>query len=110
MAVSPYIFDGGLLTAAAEVQGTTVPNLTKRLIRAAVLCNSTGAPVPATVYLVPAGGVPGTDNMVISALPIPDGPPAYPCPELINLGLNAGGTLQAFGDGLTFHYTATDFL
>jgi hypothetical protein len=34
----------------------------------------------------------------------------YPCPELVNQGLNPGGSVQALGAGLTFKYTATDFI
>ena len=35
---------------------------------------------------------------------------SYPCPELINQGIDAGGFVAASGVGLTFKYTATDFV
>lgn len=107
MTVSAYIFDGGALTGAAVTQGTAVPLLTKRIIRAAALCNTTGAPIAATVYLVPSGGTAGATNTYISARSIGAGE-TYNCPELVNEGLNASGFVQALGNGLTFKYTATE--
>lgn len=107
MTVSTYIFDGGALTGAAVTQGTVVPTLTKRVIRAAALCNTTGSPIAATVYLVPSGGTAGATNTYISARSISAGE-TYNCPELINQGLNAAGFIQALGNGLTFKYTSTE--
>jgi hypothetical protein len=109
MSVTPYIFDGGLLTGAAVTQGTVVPALTRRIIKAATITNTTGAPIAATVYLVPSGGVAGAANTFVPAVSIAAGA-SYPCPELINQGLNAGGFVQALGNGLTFKYTATEFV
>lgn len=108
MSIQNYIHDGSTLAAAAAVQGTAVPDLTKRLIRAATICNSTAAPLPASVYLVPKGGAPDASNVMISARTVAPGE-SYPCPEVVNQGLNAGGSVQALGAGLTFKYTATDF-
>lgn len=109
MPVTPYIFDGGLLTAAAVTQGAVVPALTRRVIKAATLTNTTGAPIAATINLIPLGGAAGAANTYIPALPIAAGA-SYPCPELINQGLNAGGFVQGLGNGLTFKYTAVDFV
>lgn len=107
--VTPYVFDGGALTGAAVTQGVAVPALTKRLIKAATLTNTTAAPIAATVYLIPSGGTAGATNTYISARPIGAGE-SYPCPELINQGLNAAGFVQALGNGLTFKYTAVDIV
>lgn len=109
MSVSPYIFDGGSLGAAAAVQGGVVPALTRRVIKAATLINTTGAPIAATVYLVPSGGAVGAANTLISARSIAAGE-SYPCGELLGQGLNAGGSVQALGNGLTFKYTGVDFV
>lgn len=109
MSVTPYIFDGGALTAAAVTQGTVAPALTKRVIKAATLTNTTAGAIAATVYLVPSGGTAGATNTYVPAVPIPAGG-SYPCPELINQGLNPGGFVQALGNGLTFKYTAVDFV
>lgn len=108
MTIQNYIHDGSTLAAAAAVQGTVVPALTKRIIRAASLCNSTGAPIAASVYMVPTAGAPDATNILISARPISPGE-TYPCPELVNQGVNPGGSVQALGAGLTFKYTATEF-
>jgi hypothetical protein len=109
MSVTPYIFDGGALTAAAVMQGVIVPLLTKRVIKAASAINTTAAPIALSVYLVPALGIAGPANSLISARSIGPGE-SYQCPELVNQGLNPGGSLQALGNGLTFKYTAVDFV
>lgn len=106
--IQNYIHDGALLTAAAAIQGVAVAQLTRRIIRAATLTNTTAAPVAATVYMVPVGGVADASNTMISARTIAPGE-SYPCPELVNQGLNAGGSVQALGLGLSFKYAATDF-
>lgn len=106
MAITPYVFEGAVLAAAAAPQGTVVPGLTTRIIKSASLVNTTGAPVPGTVNLVKADGTVITH---ISARPIAAGE-SYPCPELISKGMNQGGYVQALGLGLTFMYTATDFV
>lgn len=108
MSIQNYIHDGSTLAAAAGVQGAAVPALTKRIIRAATLVNSTVNPVAASVYLVPPAGAPDATNIMVSARTIAPGE-SYPCPELVNQGLNPGGAVQALGAGLTFKYTATDF-
>ena len=104
-----YIFDGGALTGSAVTQGTVVPTGKKRVIKAASLCNTTGGVVTATVYLVPSGGAAGASNTYISGRPIAAGE-TYPCPELVNQGLNEGGFVQALGNGLTFKYTSQEFV
>lgn len=109
MSVTPYIFDGGLLTGAAVTQGSVVPALTRRIIKAATITNTTGAPIAATIYMVPSGGAASAVNTFMSGLSIAAGS-SYPCPELINQGLNAGGFIQAIGNGLTFKYTAVEFV
>lgn len=109
MAIQNYTPDAAVLTAAATVQGAAVPALTKRIIRAATVTNTTGATVQFTAYIVPSGGVAGTANALISARSIAPGE-SYCCNELISQGVNEGGTLQALGNGLTFKHTAIDFI
>lgn len=108
MAVSDYTFNGAVLGAAAAKQGTDVPALTQRRIIAAALVNTTGAPIAATVYLTEAG-VPSTANTLISARAIAAGE-TYLCPELVNQSMNAGGSVWALGNGLTFKYAAKDLV
>ena len=108
MTIQTYVHDGSTLTAAAAIQGAAVPDLTKRIIRAATVTNSTAAPVSFSAYLVPKTGAPDGTNIMIASRTIAAGE-SYPCPELVNQGLNAGGSVQALGLGLTFKYTATDF-
>lgn len=106
--ITPYIFDGTVLTATAATQGTVVAALTRRIIKAASIINTTAAPVAATVYLVPSGGTAGAANTILSARSIAAGE-TYPC-DFGGQGLNAGGFVQAMGLGLTFKYTALDIV
>lgn len=107
--ITPYIFEGGVLTAAAATYGTVVPVSTKRIIKSASLINTTAAPVQCSVYLVPSGATASSANIKISLRAIAAGE-TYSCPELIGKGLNAAGFVQALGLGVTFDYTATDIV
>jgi hypothetical protein len=107
MAIQNYVHEGAVLTDAPTAQGTAVGKLTKRVIVAAALVNTTAAAVPASVYLVPAGVNAGAAHCLISARTIAPGE-TYFCPELINQGMNENGTVQAMGAGLTFRYAARD--
>lgn len=109
MTTSAYIYDGAQLTGSAATYGTAVPALTKRIIKSAALCNTTGSPVACTVYLVPSGGTAGASNTYISARSIAAGE-TYNCPELIGEGLNAAGFVQALGLSVTFKYTAVEIV
>lgn len=109
MAIKNYVYEGGVLAAAAAIQGAAVDALTKRVVTAAALVNTTAGAVAATVYLVPNGAAAGAANCLISARTLAPGE-TYFCPELINQGLNAGGTVQALGAGLTFKYSAKDII
>jgi hypothetical protein len=107
--IQPYIFDGAVLTAALAQCGTSVPNLTKRVIVAAALVNPTAAPVAVSVHLVPSSKTAGSDNVVINARTLGPGE-TYFCPELVNQGINAAGSVFAVGLGATFRYTAKDII
>ncbi len=108
--ISKYSFDGGAITGTAEIQGTAVPSSTKRVIAYACLTNKTAGVIVATVYCVPLGGTAGTNGTTpIYQRPIGAGE-SYLCPELINKILNAGGSIQALGNGLEFSYSSTEFV
>jgi hypothetical protein len=76
-------------------------------ITAANLTNSTGGPISATVYLVPAGQTAGPAYLFISAHSVAAGG-SYQCPEIVGQVLERGGTIQAFGSGLTFSVSGTE--
>lgn len=109
MTIRSYVYDGGVLTAAAAIQGSAVGALTTRVITAAALVNTTATAVSASLYLVPSAGAAGAANCLVSARPIGPGE-TYFCPELVNQGINAGGTVQALGAGLSFKYSAKDII
>lgn len=109
MAIQSYVHEGTVLAAAAAVVGDPVGSLTQRVLTAAALINTTAAAVAASVYLVPSGGNAGAANCLISARTIAPGE-TYFCPELINQGLRAGGTVQASGAGLTMRFAGRDII
>lgn len=78
----------------------TAPASTRTLIRSAVLCNSTGGSVSASVWLAPAGEAPGAGNVVLSAVAVASNASRV-CPELVDQVLEPGGVLYALGAGLT---------
>jgi hypothetical protein len=90
----------GSVLAAAVGTFYTAPAATVGVVKAAQLINTTGGAVPATVYLVPSGGAAAAANTLISARAVAAGE-TYNCPELVNQVIEAGGTLQALGNGLT---------
>lgn len=106
MAVALNILDGTLMTAAAATYGTSVSTLTKRVFRSMALYNGTAAPVLCQVHLIASGGTASDTNRVISRTVDPE--ETWPCPEVINAGLNAGGFVQALGLDCSIRYTATD--
>lgn len=74
------------------------------------MTNGTASPVLFSLYLVPNGASAGPSNILVSAYSLASSE-TYNCPELVSAGgLNAGGTLQALGDGLIFKYGAIDIL
>lgn len=107
MTVSYYQSEGVVLGAAAAVVGAAVPTSTKRVIVSADLVNTTAAPIDATIYMVPTAGAAAAANCVIQARTIAP-KETYLCPELINQGMGAGGTVQGLGNGLSFRYSARD--
>jgi hypothetical protein len=109
MAIQNYVHEGSVLTGDLTIQGEAVGTLTKRILTAAALVNTTAAAIPATVHLVPKGGVIGPATCLISARTIAAGE-TYFCPELINQGLKEGGTVQALGAGLTFRHAGRDIV
>lgn len=85
----------------------TVPTGTRAVIRAAVLTNTTGAPVDATVDINPRTS--GTARVVIDSRTLAD-EESYLCPELINQVLEAGGVLRASGNGVTLMVSGAEIV
>lgn len=90
---------GSALTGSAATY-YTAPTLTRAVTKSAQLTNTTAGAVACTVYIVPSGGAAGATNTVISARSVAAGE-TYNCPEMINQVIEAGGTIQALGNGVT---------
>jgi hypothetical protein len=84
--------------AAAPAVLYTVPALTRAAIRSAQFCNTTAAVVALTVTVQARTG--GTVRTLLSAHPVAVNE-TYPGYELLGVVLEAGGTVQASGLGVT---------
>ncbi len=89
----PNVIAPQLVGATASVLYTT-PAGTTTTVANLSYTNTSGVPVPVTVYNVPSGGSPGVSNELVSAYSIPAGQTYVP-PQAIGLNLAAGATLQA---------------
>lgn len=90
----------GSAMAGSAATYYTAPTLTKAVVKSAQLTNTTGGAVACTVYAVPSGGAVGAANTIVSARSVAAGE-TYNCPELVNQVIEAGGTIQALGNGVT---------
>lgn len=86
----------------------TAPSGVRAQILAAVLCNSTAAAVTVSLWLVPPGGAADATNIVLSAQSLAAGE-SRPCPELVDQVLEAGGTLQARGAGVSLVVSGIEY-
>ena len=104
--MSTFVYDAVVLTATADVQGAVVPASTVRKITKMTAYNSTGGAVTLEVYVVPATLSADTTHRIMS-VSIAAGK-TYLCPEIIGMGIKAGGTIYAKGLALSFSYTAIE--
>jgi len=104
MAVTAKVLAQGVLTGS-QAEYYACPTGTTAIVHSAVLCNTTGGAVDCSVWLNPASG--GTDRVLIDTHTIAD-EETYLCPELINQVLEAGGTLDALGNGVTLYVSGVE--
>lgn len=104
--MSLVIIEPVLGTAAASIIGATVPASTKRKFTKCLAHNSTVAAVPIKVYLVPAGLAADDTHCYVDYDLQPR--ESYNCPEVVGAALNAGGTLEVLGLGVSFSAVASD--
>jgi hypothetical protein len=95
--IAKNLFSG--LGTASLANTYVAPANTKAIIKAATLCNDTGATVACTVKIIAASG--GTARTVVDERSLVD-KETYLCPELINLVLEAGGSIQILGLNVAF--------
>jgi hypothetical protein len=108
MSVQPKeLVSNAVLTGAVVTYYGPVPSGKVATIKSASVSNSTAGVVAVTVYRVKNGGTAGAGSMQISARNVAVGE-TYNCPELINKVLEAGGTIQALGNGLGFDVSGTE--
>lgn len=106
MATTAQVFAQGVLTGS-QAEYYACPTGTTAIIKAAALINATGGAVDVTVWLNPVGG--GTDRVLIDTHTVAD-EETYLCPELINQVLEAGGTIDALGNGVTIYVSGVEIV
>jgi hypothetical protein len=92
------LVEGSALTAAAATYYTTPANA-RAIIRRMVLYNPTASPVACSVYLVASGGSAAATNLVKA--PTLAAGESMTITEAEGQVLEAGGTIQALGLGVT---------
>lgn len=93
------LVEGAQLTASAATYYTTPAN-TRTRIDAMTLTNTSGAAVTVDIHLVPAGGSPSDDNVVMKGKSIPQND-TYVVREALGHWLEPGGTIQALAGTAT---------
>lgn len=114
MAATTNVTPGALSLAVqittAAIAYITCPANSQLIIKNAVFTNVTGGALTVTAYRVAAAGSPGATNTTISAQSVAAGG-TYLCPELINMVLTAGETLQCLASANTsINFTASGFV
>ena len=87
------------LTATAAAIITCAAN-TQVIVKRAVFTNVTAGAITITVYRVPSAGTPGATNTLIGDYSI-SANTSYVSPELANMVLNPGDTVQALASAAT---------
>lgn len=96
--VTPTVlYQGGQLAGAVALLFTARANTTATIITSATFTNADTGSHTFTVYVVRSGGTPGLANILIDAQSI-GAKAAYVSPELQNVMLGPGDSIQAFAD------------
>jgi hypothetical protein len=108
--VTPAVLQAGVVLTTSAVAYITGPANSQVIVKRAVFNNTTAGAVTFTVYRVPSGGSVGTGNQIISARSISAGGTDL-APELANMVLNAGDTVQALASaGTSINMFASGFV
>jgi hypothetical protein len=98
--VSPAVLQPGAVLTASPLAYVTGQANSQVIIKRAVFTNTTSGAVTFTVYRVPSSGTPATGEIIISARSIAANGTDL-APELSNMVLNAGDTIQAEASAAT---------
>ncbi|HVX58076.1 MAG TPA: hypothetical protein VHA37_10245 [Candidatus Saccharimonadales bacterium] len=109
MTISPAVLQPGTTLSTSAASVITAAANTQAIVKRAVVSNPAAGAVTFTVYRVPVSGTPVASNEIIPARSIPAGGTDL-CPELTNLVLNAGETVQALAStGSSLNFFASGF-
>lgn len=108
--VSPAVLSAGSQITTAAVAYISAPANAQYVVKRAVFSNVTSGAVTITVYRVPGAGTPGATNTIIDGRPVA----AFGtdlAPELSNMVLNAGDTIQCLASANTsINFFASGFI
>jgi len=91
------------------MSGTSTPYYiatNQTIVQSMNLVNTTGAAVNCNVNIIPNGGTLATSNRIISTKSIAAGE-TYTCPEAVGMVVQAGGSIEALGAGVTIIASGT---
>ena len=105
MRIPKRLVSGSALTGSAATYYTVPTNTNaviapKAIIRRMTFCNTTAGAVSVTAYLIPSGGSAAASNTIVSARSVAAGE-TWNSPEAEGHVLEAGGFIQALGNGVT---------
>lgn len=105
MRIPKRLVSGSVLSGSATTYYTVPTNANatvppKAILRRLTLCNTTAGAVSCTVYLVPSGGAAAAANTIVSARSVAAGE-TWNAPEAEGHVMEAGGFIQALGNGVT---------
>jgi len=108
--VTPAVLQAGaILTTSAVAYVTGLANV-QTILKRTVFTNTTAGAITFTVYRVPSAGTPVTGNIIIDVRSIA-GNSTDLAPELSNMVLNAGDTIQALASaGTSINVFSSGFL
>jgi hypothetical protein len=104
-----------VLSPSAQLTGSVATYITgapngQTIIKNAVISNTTTLAATVTIYRVPTGGSPLATNVVVYQRSVGALPGTYLAPELINMTLNPGDTIQCVaGTASAPNFTASGF-
>jgi len=109
--VSPAVLAQSVTLTTGAVVYITGPANSQVIIKQAVFSNFISSAATFTVWHVPSGGTPINANLLINQRSIPAFPGTDLCPELINMVLAPGDTIQCGANTATaVNFTASGFI
>lgn len=92
--ISPAVLQSGILIGTSATTVYTGVAAQVAVVKKATFCNTSASPVALTVYRIPNGGTLSATYEIIASRSLAVGE-TYVSPELANVVINSGDTIQA---------------